>query len=371
MISQSRIPTFTAAIDPEKVIVYEEQSEFNEWLDLNHDGIVAEGDTYFFSKSLSEIMYQLDYDAYISAKGTFEIEQQELEAEQREQFKQSVIDEFPTPVALHFLRAERSFETQRQRLDSLRDTWEALIFLVFALVLGECCHIQMSLSEARKPSNNRNLTMRDLYSDSLATKLDVVKAIFSEADLKKIDLQCRSLVSDDSLNTIRELNRVRNILAHGESVSEQESKRYFEENIEVVISVLESLEGLREVHMLRYKGQNESALEVRCEKFDGTRISYEIIPIQLKPEQLAISSVYLNDKCIIVKHRDLIYPLSPFFHFVVEEAGHETRLCYYKRKISGDKYTYAILGQSREVEFDRSEFEADFVKLRVLLQEVK
>lgn len=365
----SNADTLSTTSDQKTDLKYEDNPDFNAWLNDKHGVLEAVGENYYFSKTTAEIMSELDSDAYGAAFEEYKAESAELAAQELESFKQLIFDEFPGPVAFYFYSTEKSYETNKQRLERLRDTWEALIFLLFALVVGECRHVRLPLKGLKLP-NGSDAKLDDFHSDKLAVKLDIVKAIFDQAAAKNIVLLCRDLVSDQVLDDIRDLNRVRNGFSHIAALSEEQSKQFYAENIDKVMQILRGVSGLQNVKLMRYRGNGDTVFQLRCETFSGSRLLRDIQVVPIKQEHLGANAPYLQSHIIIVKHGDLIYSASPFIHFRLDSSGHHTDLCFYKQKAPSAKYDFEIVGRSETIEFDRSVFQNDIDSLRNLLQQI-
>lgn len=110
--------------DPESG--YEDNAEFNEYLDSLYGTIKIAGSEFPSSK----VLFAMEYETYCIAL-------QDFHRDRIERFKEIVIDQFPTPVAMCYYRFENGFEHNLQRLNFLRDTWESIINLIHALVISE------------------------------------------------------------------------------------------------------------------------------------------------------------------------------------------------------------------------------------------
>jgi hypothetical protein len=117
---------------------YRSNSPFNDWLDTQYGEFEISNDIVFFSQSASAILFEMDRVGYRAALEAFQ-------SDQLNELKRSILDYFPLPIAYHFHKVEKGYENQIQRLHSLRDIWEAQIFTLYALVVGECRFLEVPL----------------------------------------------------------------------------------------------------------------------------------------------------------------------------------------------------------------------------------
>jgi hypothetical protein len=340
---------------------YDANPRFNEWIDQNHDGYVIEGDTYFFSRPASEILFEMDPVSYNAALETF----QEVQVED---LKSSIYDSYPLPIAYSLYRAYRGSENLHQQLHFLRDTWESLIFLLYAFVVGEARLMGVPLS-------NSGLRMDDLRSDRLSTKLSVIGQVLEAAQEYEIDLRCQSLVSEETVDRIRRLNRVRNGFSHRAALSEQQARDLFIEYSPEVLSVLGEIDSLDSLILMRYAEHGQGIHDIRCEVFRGSRRVREFDNIPIGAEILLEIEYHLNPENILLKNQDRIYSLSPFVHFRESAAGHQTDLCLYKRASNDPdvddpppQYEFEVVGTSQCIYLERAQFEEAMEDYRELLR---
>jgi hypothetical protein len=340
---------------------YEDNSYFNQWFDEQYDGLEVEEGVIYFSRSASEILFEMDKVAYETALNAFL-------SDQLEALKQSIFENFPSPVAYYFYRADRGSENSIQRLHFLRDTWEALVFLLYAIVMGEARFVGVPLDQA-------SIRMRDIRSDRLSTKLRVMREVLQAAQRSGIVLHSRSLITEDLLQRITDLNRVRNGFSHSAALSTKQAQELFTEYLPEVMSVLQSIGDLENITLMRFAGnEGDDIHALNCEVFSGFGLVKEFRKIQIEDQQLAESGSCLNRDNIIVANDDRIYSLSPFVHFQEDEAGHHTELCFYKR-VANDpnvqdpppQYEFERVGVSQPVYLERVLFEEAMQEFRTLL----
>lgn len=344
-------------------IEWEEYPDLNDWLDNQYPSLKIDREEIFFSKLASQILCDLDNAQYRAALHVYNTEQ--IEAS-----KELIIETYPTPVAFHFHRAEYGAENALQRLFALKDSWESLVFLLFALVVGEARFL-------RVPLGNAQLTTKQLFSEKLATKLEVVEKILATGESNGYKFASRSLLPEGLVEKIKNLNSERNGFVHSQTPNDAEARQLYSLYIGDVLDVLNDLKGLQDVHLLRFRGHEDSVLSLRCEKFAGNRMVRVFNTIQVTPDLLARSAIDLTDRRLVVHHQNTLYSLAPFFHLIPDGQQYNTHLCYFKKKQNNPEeedpppqYQFERLGYPEMLYIERTEFAREVDELRSLLQQM-
>lgn len=335
---------------------YDDLPEFNDWIDrVYEEDSGAQSSIVIFEESLkvSEILYHLRPVTYRAAY-------EDYETDLMNQLKESVVSEYPSPIAYHFYRFEHGYENKIQRLHFLRSTWEALINIIHAGVVSEARYRGISLTKSQ-------VKMGDLLTDSLAKRLQNIQYILSYTNENSIKLHFRELVPEEAIKLMAKLNKTRNAFSHSDSISTEQADKYINECVDDVYKVLNMLYGLRSVTILRYL--ELEGLQIRYEEFFGHAMTKTIKTIKISEDQL-IKSVRLFDSSqILVLCEHDIFSLKPFIHFRSSSGGHETRLCYLKKcRGSGSdrQLCFETLGESFEDNWGRKEFQESINDLRTL-----
>lgn len=351
-------PSPTSATQPSPPIQYSDNPEFNNWFDQQYKEIKAQGNTYYFSKTASEIVFELDPVAYEAAL-------QEYRAEQLEGFKEIVMDDFPRPIAYYFFCTERNYETEKQRLERLKDTWEAIIFTIFALVVSECRYIQLPLKGVQRP-DGQNLILAHFKSDRLFDKLQIIETLLNRASTLNRNLVTTSLIDVQTLAKIRTLNQTRNEFSHIAALSEVQSQQEYLDSVSEVIDILQSVNDLQNVQLLRFRSATGNALLIQCESFTGHKLAREMPRIPISNQILATVGNLLNDTHIIAQHNGLIFGLEPFIHYRLDATGQTTDLCFFKR-LQGNDIEFEVVAHSISITLPANQFQYVFNELATLL----
>lgn len=65
-------------------------------------------------------------------------------------------------------------------------------------------------------------------------------------------------------------------------------------------------------------------------------------------------------------HKERIYSISPFLHFVLRDQGHQTKLCFYKTE-RGRDFLYEVVSESQQAISPRTSFAGELQDLANLL----
>ncbi len=331
---------------------YEENPDFNEYLDEVY-GEKEIGDISFKS---SWILFKLDSVVYDTAL-------REFHQDREKEFKDMVFTEFPTPIAYSYYRSEEGYENIIQRLHFLRDTWEALIFTLFAIVLGEFGFLKISIEDA-------DIKQNWIFSDRLSTKLLIIERLLILGQKNGYKLNSLNLIPIKIIKKIKVLNQIRNGFSHSPALSEEQASTIYSERSLELFSVLHDLENLKDIKLMRYSTQEGNPYNLRCEIFRGHSLTKTISTITIDQDQLTLSAKYLDKKYLLVMSNEQIYPVSPFLHFKQDSTGHQTLICVCKKKIgrsANKKLVYGILGTGGEFELKLDDFQDEISKLYSLL----
>lgn len=349
-----------------KVAKYTDNPDFNDALDAEY-GVIEIAEVPF---SPSLILHTMDPEGYHAA--LLEFRQQQLD-----DFKDEVCQRFPTPIANRFYKVEHGSVTYLEKLSALKDLWEAVIYTLYALVVGEFRSLGLSMHEAQtvSPSNTENrkpekLKLNWFYSDKLADRIGITVSLVQLASDKGLDVVLPDIVTLDILEKIRGLKGARNEFAHDETKSEEQAQRLFTAYYEDVLSVLGLLRGLADVALLRFDGTEKKVFECRFETFEGYAMTRHFRTVTLSMSQHGAYSPYLSTDNIVAMYKGRIYSTSPFLHFVSRDEGHLTKLCFYKYKEGSEEnqeFFFGVVGESKNEKIPARTFAPAIAELHALV----
>jgi hypothetical protein len=327
--------------------------QYNEWLDEQHAEQSGTLNIFGFQPRPSFVLFSLSQDTYQAAFGDFR-------RQREEELKEIVFNDFPSPIAHYFYRFENGYENELQRLHLLRDTWEAIVDVLHAIVVSECRFRMVSLTDP--------ITFRDLLSDSVAQRLLNIERIIAHAMGAGVDFRTSEIVSISTLQAMRDLNQSRNGFSHSAAQSESQARTWISECYEDVINIFDDLRGLADLKVLRYMGQIDGRT-LRCEVFRGHGFTKTINNIVLTENQFRDSQRYFTQGQVLVLHNENVFGIRPLVYYREDSSGHMTKLCMF-RNTRGDapnrRVEYEVVGESARWNEDRTVFKAEIDDLRRL-----
>jgi hypothetical protein len=341
------------------IVEYSENQDFNGEFDLDNSEITIGA---LPAYKASYVLYCVDYEAYLEAIEEYE--------ERKDEYAQSLIlSEYPQPISYYFHQSQKGYSNNNHRLQLLRSTWEAVIFTLYALVIGEARKNSFPLRSIAVPRSDGNpdLSFSDYFSDRLAQKLQIIERVLIFCRDNSVPLSCSNIIPLPVLQRIRELNQARNGFMHTAALSESQASLRYSELYPDVLGVLKDLEQLSSVHLLRFITVGDSPTNVRFEVFQGYNLARDTETFEISPSQLLAIASELNAHNILIKYQDDIFSISPFFHFSEDANGNRTNLCYCKRRISASRYEYEIVTHSQSYEIDGAVFADRIDELRELI----
>jgi len=334
---------------------YEACPSYNEWLDEQYSeqsGVAL--DILGFQPRPSFVLFTMSPDTYEAAFSDF--------TQQREEgIKETIYNQFPSPIAYYFYRFENGYESDLQRLHLLRDTWESVIDILHALAIAECRHQNIPLINPLK--------FKDLFTDSVAKKLENIERISAQLTAAGILPAVARISPAATLAAIKELNQSRNAFSHSAAQSEMQARSWISECYADVIEVLADLDSLEGIQIVRYLSQVDG-VTLRCEIFRGHSSTRTIQNIKISHQQMLDSAKYFQQGNMLGIAGGLIFSLRPMIHFREDGVGHTTRLCIFRKTRGEAPYRrwleYEIIGEAKRHEEDRVVFTPEINELRGL-----
>jgi hypothetical protein len=221
-------------MNDEEIIAYSDLPEFNDWLDFDSENIV---NIHGFSFSPSETLYNMNYDQYMLAYQDF-LNDDDLLIEH-------VYTDFPTPIAYYLYQAEENYENPHHRLDLLKSAWEALVFFLYSLVIGEVRHRNI-------PLQNIGVDLKEYYSERLATRLAIIENILDYCGKNGFTLSCMEFITIDVITKLRALNQRRNEFEHAFAANSEQQINLYDELFIEMLSAIKLLRNLDKITLFRF-----------------------------------------------------------------------------------------------------------------------
>lgn len=184
---------------------------FNEFLDEGGEIIIAN-----VPFQCSRILFEL-------AEETYKDAYKEFMEQDFNDLQQIVFDYYPACVAYNYRLSEHGegADDPVRKLLHLKDTWESIIFVLYALVLGEVLHRAIDLKAAQHfvsidPNGNTfyaSFNARKILSDALKQKIQNIKGMILHGKANSLGFKFEEIdegLCDDLLS----LQDIRNDISH-------------------------------------------------------------------------------------------------------------------------------------------------------------
>lgn len=339
---------------------------FNESLDedckIEANGQVKVGGTQF---QPSRILYEMEPIGYAEAYQDF------LNSEY-ERIKDVVYNQYPSCIAYNFRLSEKGEGAADpvRKLLHLKDTWESIVFVLYAIVWGEIRHKGIDLRAAQVfVSNGANgnpvyetFNTRKLISDALKTKIQNLKAVIELSRANALGLKCEE-IEPELLDKLLALQDIRNDISHHTTPTREEAETELLQVIPLFKEMLMMTEFLAECKILRFES---FASRCRCEEFNGHFLNKEFGDFDFGANQAFVLG--LGQEQLFIKWETELFSLSPFLHFLKDTVGRETYISFFKGK-KESKYWFEPITKRDEISFDhlQARFDAEQAALISLI----
>ncbi len=347
--------------DPE--LKYEDHPDFNQSIDNEVGEISILGESF----APSYVLFEL-------AQETYRIATTEYYENAYEELKQVIFDYFPACIAFNYRLSEKGEGATDpvRKLLHLKDTWEAIIFVIYALVMGELRYkgtsfksIQVLTGYDQKSGAPQysNLNSGRLMSEKLKEKLQNLRAIIQFSKTNGYGFKLEE-IDETILDDLEQLQNIRNDISHTAAPTREQAESELRQVIPSFQQMLTKTRFLENCRILRF---DSFSSDCRCEIFNGHSLNREYGTFTFDASRLGYI-ISLTQEQIFVQWDNDCFSLSPFLHFERDTTGHESYVCFYKRK-KDSKYWYEPVKMRDEKSFDhlQSRFEAEKVALAGLM----
>lgn len=339
---------------------YDDKPEFNNYI----DEMYAEVTIGNFCRPASIVLFEMDETEYLNLYSQYLNDQKELLLEK-------VTDVFPAPIAFFYDRALHGYDNNNQRLHFLRSTWEAIIFLLYALVIGEVVDSSLSISSVRIFPNQQRIKcdQKGILSDKLGYKLEFIEKILDFNLQNNHSLITGNLIPLSVVESLKYLTKARNSFSHSSALSEEQARTLFEQLHPKTQDILFELRSLESLSLLRFRSSDNLITRIKFSKFKGYSLrerNYEKLVdstfisknlVNLRPEYLFCE----------FEESDQIICLSPFA-CTMQHNGQHCIAWYKKLDVTTNKYWFEIVSDSPvELNLDSNTFDKPIQVLGTLL----
>jgi hypothetical protein len=265
---------------------------------------------------------------------------------------ENACDTFPAPVAIALYRALNSAANEHERLMHFRDTAEALILVLLAVVVGECRAKGAKLKGLTFPSPSgrpEELTARKLLTDSVAHRLAILDGMLSGLT-GRADLLCAQRIPPGAVRRLGEFKDIRNDFSHYQAMSEPEAALVCQDLREQLADALLAFEWLTETELVIFdRAVTGKPSVAKFEVHNGNSQNKPYKERELTPAALA--------RCQGLRTEQLPRPLfhfagdvfeaTPYLHSALTTKGHRRHIWLLKRAKVAD-LEFEVAGE-REV----------------------
>jgi hypothetical protein len=318
-------------------IRYEDCQEFNDFLDSDRNIEIKSGKllvTRDYEVSLSRTLFDADPIGYAQAYAAY------LDDE-FEKLKEVVFFQYPSIIAHHFRLSEKGIGANDpiQKLLHLKDTWEAIIFILHAMIWGEVRKKQINVNAAQvfvsfDPGGNpvyATFNTGRVFSDALKQKLYNIQAIIRYSKQQNLSLKCE-IISEDLIDYLLKLQDIRNDISHHAAPTRAEAESELRQVIPLFRDMLPETEFLQRCRIFRFENYGANC---QCEEFNGYSLRSEYQGLAFQGADLAYVLALGQQHLFVVWDNDC-FSVSPFLHFVPDGQGHESYLSVYKGRRNGE-----------------------------------
>jgi hypothetical protein len=338
---------------------YEEHEDFNQDLDDTEQEVVIASVTF----RASEVLFRMQ-------KDTYRIALTEFQERQTEKLKQFAFSELPDCIAYNFWLSQRGPNSNNPiaKFLHLKDSWEAVIFTLNALVWGEVRAKTIDLRTAdvyHSGHPNQRFNLSVLMSDALKQILENVKAVVNFSIANGLNLKSGSFITTELIETLYELQNNRNHFSHTATPTREQAEEELRQVTPLFRTVLKNLRFFEDINLLRF---DSFTTRCRFQTFKAHSLNREFdeaIDIQAAQQIYVMTN---PGEVIFAKWDDDIFSLSPFMHYQHDGTGHETYLSVYKGKRDG-KFWYEPVKMRENICFDplQVRFNAEKTELQNLI----
>jgi hypothetical protein len=339
---------------------YSDKPEFNNYIDELYREVII-GD---FRRLASMVLFEMDETEYLNLYSQYLNDQKDLLLEK-------VTDVFPTPIAFFYDRALNGYDNNNQRLHFLRSTWEAIIFFLYALVIGEVVDSSRIISSVRIFTRQPvKCDKNGLLSDKLGYKLEFIEKILDFNNSPgNHSLINQNLIPLSVIDSLKDLTTARNSFSHSSALSEEQSGTLFEQLHPKIQDILFELRNLESLSLLRYRSSTNPITRIKFSKFKGCSLKD-------RNYEKDVDSTFINKNLANLRHEylfcefeesDQIICLSPFA-CTMQHHGQPHIAWYKKLDVATNKYLFEIVSDSPvELNLDSNTFDKPIQALGALL----
>lgn len=309
----------------------------------------------------SRILFEMEPTGYVDAF-------QEFQTSEFEALKETIYNQFPSSIAYNLRLSEKGEGASDpvRKLLHLKDTWESIVFVLYAVVWGEIRQkaVDLKLCQVFKQLDTLNnpvyetFNSKRLLSNALKIKIQNIKAIIEYSATNNLSLKCE-LIPTTLLDKLLDLQDIRNDISHHAAPTKEQAEDELRLVIPLFQEMLQESRFLESIRILRFETFGSKC---KCEVFNGHALNKEFEELDFAANQPLV--IGFGQENLFAEWDAELFSLSPFLHFDKDSSGHESYLSFFKEKKEG-KYKFEPVKIRTEKTFDhltaRFESEKDYL----------
>lgn len=253
----------------------------------------------------------------------------------------TICEQFPAPISVPYYQFLYGPREPSKRLRRMRDTWEGLINLLFALAVSEATQFGIGTHPVKviQSASSSDVKAADLRTDKLSNRIGLLAGLLDSWRTAGVQSAVLDLLPLGVVEELRRLNSVRNGFSHLGTQSDSQERALIDETApilhESLVDVLE-LANVRVMRLSRFVPGAPPSAEVEILKGHSTSRRIDDLPLEPADALLAMQAgrVDVYDR-VLAKIGGRMLDLSPYFYAFDDNSGHHTWLAFFKKRNGG------------------------------------
>ena len=275
--------------------------------------------------------------------------------DKQEELKRRVVESFPYPIASSYALFLDGSDSANQRWQFLKDTWEALISVLMALV---ACEVRDQGTVLVDTAIRREW----LQSQTVRERIEVIRLC---REKEPAALTSTRLIADGVIEKMIVLNERRNEdFSHRGTLNERQLDELINDAHPALLGIFEGVEWLADVALVR-------PVDLRKEElFAGDNSRRRIRESLLSAdEKVKLAARPGFEREVFARLDGRIYSLSPYIICRPSERGHRTELAYFKKKVGAGPdrvLVYEVFGEAEPLRISDQNHLSDLDSIRAM-----
>ncbi|CAR50730.1 hypothetical protein [Burkholderia cenocepacia] len=268
-----------------------------------------------------------------------------------DQDDETICAQFPSPIAIPYQQTIYGPRDPNRRLTRMRDTWEGLINLLFAMVIAEAGLVGIGELPVQviETASRRAIKHKDLRSDKLSVRIGIIEGILESWRATGVRAVLADLIPSGLPAELRRLNTVRNGFSHLGTLSDVQAAHLIDESRPILHDVLVDCLFLADTQLVRLiKVTPGVPPYAEVDRLNGHSTARHVTDLELDADAQKVvmqsGKVGSYDR-VLAKIRSQCLDLSPYFYACDDDSGHHTRIAFFKKR-AADTCHLEVVGES-------------------------